>query len=362
MDLEDQYLWYFDYLKTDPRWKRITGRSTEVTFSSDESRSSILLDPHRVAEYNLKQNFVLQTRGEKWVPRAVIIRLEHRSVAVLTKDTLRRLDQLSQILDTPGLSPLWFLKKAGPGMGGGYDVRPLLLLTPDTVDRQVRDLVREMNQDVKYRRDVFVLQEGVQNPLLTEVGQKLDLRLYVLAVGSESGLVAFYACRLGDIRNTLTLYDPRSTDVSVQVTNISQNRKYAEDFSEVSRVFSPSTPWYPDVYSKFLKIVKRFGVIYGPILSASDENGDDRPFFSLIGFDAVIEAESLTPIIVEINRRPTVYPPGEAVEKHYSSAFFMRDVYDLGLMGIVEDRVGFSGYDGASFDLVYVHKAHPGRY
>lgn len=360
-DLEDVYLWFHEYLKDDPRWQeRACVSHPRVTISDSAYCSTIQIDAPRIDLLNEKQNFVEICRGEKWTPPAIILSLAKRTKSTLTQQSRRQIFHFESWLKQAGSPRLLFLKKAGPGIGGGFDVNAIVIRetsedSPSLEDRVVA-LIEKQNQSSRYSREIFVLQAGVEHPLLTPAGQKLDLRLYMLVVGDSEGLMAFYSCRVGDVRNTSAgPYSATSEDSRLQVTNVSQNKSAAGSFAEITRVFSPETApdWYDTVFSQFLVISQRIGIIYSPLLR-SETPTRNLPFVSLVGLDAVVDENSLRPMIVELNRRPTVYTPEEAREMGYSSALFMRDVFELGIRAQSDGTVGRSPSPDSQFVLVHL--------
>lgn len=339
-DLEDEFLWFNEYLQADSRWHRKPD-GTRVTISDDPRYSTITLDCPHIELMNEKQNFVRICRGEPWMPQSVILYV--KTDGQLSKTSRSNILLLENF-------PLLFLKKAGPGVGGGYDVTPIIP-RKDELQEQVEVAITRQNENPRYVSEVFVLQEGVVNPLLTRLGQKMDLRLYMLIVGSPAKRPVFYACRVGDIRNTLRYpYDPLSVDTRLQVTNIAQNRKLAVSLSDITRIFSiESAPdWYGRIFRQFLHIVRRIKNLYEKLIFSEYE----RPYVTLIGLDAVVDADTMNPMIVELNRRPTVYTPEEAEEINYSSVLFMHDVYELGIQALANDTVGEIPSENNQFVLV----------
>lgn len=331
-DLEDEFLWFHEYLMEDPRWKWRRCDKSRVLISDNPSCSIITLDCPNIELINEKQNFVEICGREAWVPESVVLNLENGKLSVRSRKLIISLNPTGQ----------WFLKKAGPGIGGGFDVTPMFIKGGDNPLQRIENEIIKQNINRRYRRDVFVLQAGIYWPLLTSLGQKMDLRLYMLIVGNSRGRLAFYACKVGNIRNTVHYpYDPRSEDTRLQITNTAQNRKFAKKTEEFTRIFSLTTQpdWYTPVFQKFLHIVKRLGIIYSPLLR-SKWAVQQIPFVTLIGLDAVIDSRTLDPMIVELNKRPTVYTPQEAEEMNHSATLFMRDVFDLGVVAISENSVG----------------------
>lgn len=343
-DLEDEFLWFNQFLRRDRRWRWISGGS--VVISDDSTRSLIQLDCPNIELMNEKQHFVEICGGEEWTPPAVVLRLTREGI--LTDESRDAIDELRG-------HHLLFLKKAGPGIGGGFDVNAIVTPRKGDVAERVEQLIEQQNQISRYRRKIFILQAGVEHPLLTPHGQKMDLRLYVMIVGLPHRS-AFYACKVGDLRNTaLGPYDPLSEDPRLQVTNISQNKTGVSSLSEITRVFSSETTpeWYDIVFPKFLHIAKRLGEIYGPLLQTDTSRRRVTSFVTLIGLDAVIDSRNVQPMIVELNRRPTVYTPEEAREMGYSSALFMYDLFRLGVQAIADGTVGQVPSPESQFVLVH---------
>ncbi len=345
-DLEDEFLWFSQYLSRDRRWRRQT--YGKVGVSDDSRRTVISLDCDGIELMNEKQNFAHICRFEEWMPESITLTLPLQQV------------QRRAIHSLQG-ARLLFLKKAGPGIGGGFDVTPIV---PGEGSSNLVDLVEqainEQNKNPKYRRDQFILQVGVENPLLTRLNQKIDLRLYMLIVGDSSGRMLFYACRVGDIRNTAAYpYDPSSTDRRLQITNVSQNRGAAVQSSDITRIFSRTTmpEYYDSIFEKLLIIAKRIGVLYSPLL-VPRAGLAPRECVTLIGLDAVVDSETLNPMIVELNRRPTVYSPEEARDMQYSSTLFMKDVFDLGIQALA-DGLQEEEAEGGEFVLVHVREHLP---
>lgn len=326
-DLEDEFLWFNEYLEGNGRWRRKPD-GVKVTLSDNPRYSVISLDCPHIDLMNEKQNFVRICRGESWMPKSVVLYIDHEGH--LSNTGRKAILSLQEF-------PLLFLKKAGPGIGGGYDVTPIIPRGEELIE-QVETAIAHQNVNLRYRSDVFILQEGVVHPLLTRLGQKMDLRLYMLIIGTGRDAPIFYACRVGDIRNTLRYpYDPSSVDTSLQVTNVAQNRKLATSLADITRIFSETTSpdWYSTIWRKFLHIVKRIKSLYSPLIVSST----GRPHITLIGLDAVIDSETMDPMIVEMNRRPTVYTPEEAEEMQYSSTYFMHDVCRLGIETLVDGEI-----------------------
>jgi hypothetical protein len=343
-DLEDEFLWFEQELSKDTDWIKTKGGST-VTVCEDPRYSTIVLDCPNYELFNEKQYFAEICEGEEWMPKSAILKLNRNGTLTLDSETALWTMQDYQLL---------FLKKAGPGIGGGFDVTPIIPRKGE-LDEQVMNSIIKQNANLRYRRDVFILQAGVANPLQTHLGQKIDLRLYMLIVGDITGKIAFYACRVGDIRNTAAYpYKPSSVDVRLQITNVAQNRKSVDDTSEITRVFSEDeTPlWYEKIFSKFLVIAERIGILYESFLRVKDPRRQ-KAFVTLIGLDAVVDEMSLEPMIVEINRRPTVYTPQEAAEMQYSSTLFMHDVFTLGIEALANGQVGKTPPLTTEFILVH---------
>lgn len=333
-DLEDEFLWFYEYITQDDSGWTEKVKSRLVTLSEDPQISRIVLDCPNIELINQKQNFARICRGEPWMPPSVILHLDSRGSI-----TPRSREDLEELLSSTRTGKLLFLKKAGHGIGGGFDVTPLISPTVGEVEEAI--LKQNQTGNPRYRRSVFILQEGVQHPLVTALGQKTDIRLYMLIVGrSDTRQVEFYACKVGDIRNTAAYpYDPSSVDTRLQITNVAQNSAYAKDKKDITRVFSRETmpEYYDGIFKKFIFIVKRIATLYEPNLS--DTRG--KYFVTLIGLDAVIDTErDMSPMIVELNRRPTVYTPSEARRMNYSSSLFMRDVFELGVQAIADGDIG----------------------
>lgn len=343
-DLEDEFLWFNKYLQQDPSWRSVPYGSL-ATLSDDPQYSRISLDCPNIELFNEKQNFVRICRGESWMPRSVVLHIDEDGY--LTGGSIANIRTMEDF-------PLLFLKKAGPGIGGGYDVTPIVS-REDKLREQVEQAIIKQNENRRYRRDVFVLQAGIENPLLTSLGQKTDLRLYMLIVGSPDGRQAFYACRVGDIRNTARYpYYPFSEDPRLQITNVAQNRNLASSTQDITRIFSrDSTSMYDRIFEHFLYIVKRIGKLYGRLISSPDRH-PGVAYVTLIGLDAVVDSRTMRPMIVEMNRRPTVYTPEEAEEMQYSSTLFMQDVFELGVQAIADDTVGLKPEDNSQFVLVRI--------
>lgn len=344
-DLEDEFLWFYEIVSRDRSWT-FSKKEALVTLSDDAEYSLIQLDCPNIELMNQKQNFVEYCGKESWVPHSIIIRLKQDGD--LSEDSLRSITEMEYY-------NLLFLKKAGPGIGGGFDVTPIYNgRSHDHLLENIETAIKEQNVNPNYRRKIFVLQAGISRPLLTSLGQKIDIRLYMLLVGNGRGRVAFYACRVGNIRNTAAYpYDPTSDDPKIQITNVAQNRRQVKDTSSITRVFSEETyptRTYQIIFKKFLYIAQRVGVIYGPLVGI----GDVKPFVTLLGLDAVVDSQTLDPMIVEINRRPTVYTPTEASKLQYSSTIFMSDVFRLGVRAIVIKNVGQVPPESSSFVLVHV--------
>lgn len=339
----EQILWFWYFVKRDG-WRFIKCSSQnkeQVTLSDlqDDDCSLIQLDCPHIELINQKEHFVRLCGHKEWVPKSIVINLTDGNIP----------EQIEQFTH-PSSSRIVFLKKAGPGIGGGYDVTPIIV-TEDHFVNDVMDAIDKQNStDKRYARRIFVLQEGVEHPLLTRRKQKTDLRLYMLIVGFKKK-IAFYACKVGDLRNAIGFpYTPTSTDPRVQITNISQNSKFVKSYAQITRIFSRQSDGeiYNVVFPKFLNIVRDLAEIYTPYLIKAE-----KPFVTLIGLDAVIDSQTLNPKIVELNRRPGVYTPDEARKLQYSSTLFMRDVFYLGVDAIVNDTIGTAA---ASHQFVLVSR------
>lgn len=331
-----EFIWFHEFITTarQQQWRYVPCSSSKpdsslVTLSDNEKCSLIQLECPGIEFLNEKQHFTRLCRKEPWTPEAIVIKID--SQGHLTESSSRAVQRWPIERYT-----LLFLKKAGYGIGGGYDVNPIVVAKPHekNLTRVIEERIALMNTHPAYRRNIFILQAGIENPVLTPRGQKLDLRLYMLIVGDMQQRYGFYACRIGDVRNTLAgPYDPYSEDIKLQVTNITQNSRFlqeGETSEAVTHLFSPeTTPWYEKVFSQFLNIARRIAVIYSPIIVLSTESY--LPSVTLLGLDAVIDSRTMAPMIVELNRRPTVYSPDVARKMKYSSAYFMRDVFEIGI-------------------------------
>lgn len=351
---EELYQWYLDFMEKDPRWRRVTGPLRDTILNENRDKTLVRTKTPALDSYAHKENFSVHTAGEYWVPHYLIIKCKPEEDSGLTETTERLLGKLEPLVREPNFPRLWFLKKGGPGICGGYDVRPLMLMPDEDLRDLVGKTVKTMNEDKRFRRDTFVLQEGIQHPMLTEKGQKFDLRLYVLIVGASNGRMAFYTCRVGLMRNSLHPYEPESTELKVQLTNTSQNKHYSEDYSQFASRFTSKYPWHKEVYGKFKDIVKSFSEIYGPIIHKGMKADKDRPFAAVLGFDAVIEAETMNPVIIEINAAPQIASPWDNKRPDHPSMVFMKDVYELGIVAILSGKVGMKPPEKSTMDLVTV--------
>lgn len=310
-DIDDAYLWFSIFLRSKEnrlRWKYEPNRNKVVTFSDKENKSLISFDIPHSETFNQKENYATILGGEPFVPESIVINLE--TSPIFSPKVLKLMER-----------GLWFVKKAGVGIGGGYDVKPIMF---NGNFQPVVEAIKQLNQNEKYRRNLFILQKGVERPLLTASGQKLDLRIYMLVTGNP---IKFYLCKIGDIRNTVSKYDG-STNTESQITNISQNKKFAKNFGDISTIYNEKTSWYKNTFPKIMKMSMRIAEVYSVVLKSSS-----KQFFSLIGLDVIIDRDTYDPYLVEMNRRPTVYQPDEAMEYGYSSSFFMKDVAEIGLNG-----------------------------
>lgn len=347
------YVWYDHFMRQDSRWeyRECHPQQRRVTIS-DEIRCSIVqLRPPQNYLFNDKR-FLVEICGEEpWTLPSIVLRIEG---GVLTDPSRNILDAYLRRSDLPDLL---FLKKAG-GVGGGYDVNPIFTAGVDGqgIVKKIEKAIRMQNGDPCYRHNFFVLQDGVVNPVLTVRGHKSDIRLYMLLVGDRQGVTAFYACKVGFFRNTTLPYDVSSEDPRVQLTNTSQNRKFASDFSEISAVFSHENypVLYDAIFNKFLHIAERVGVIYGPLLQPDDHRW--FPFVTIIGLDAVVDSTTMEPKIVEMNMNPSVSSPERCHQIGHPSSIFMRDVFELGLVALTQGKIGEQVSDDSQFILAHVHR------
>lgn len=354
-DLEDIFLWYLAFIKQDLslKWIRRTCRPGDrpVFISDRQDCSLVQIDPPRIELFNEKQNYAELCSGETWMPRTVVLWLDRP-----TKNGQLTATSEVKLKNFLGRSPqfnLLFLKKAGPGIGGGFDVTPIVP-SGDIVSR-VEHEMQLQNEESRYARDVFILQEGVANPLLTPLGQKLDFRFYFLAVGDASGNVALYASRYATVRNVWQKpYNPSAEDKGQHVTNVTQNLKECGgDYKAITRTCQLINRTEIDrtMLEQLIRIGQDLGRIYGPLFAS-----DNLPFASLLGIDCVVSAPPDPRMyVVELNRRPTVYEPQRAVDMEYASINIMNDVYRLGISSLVTGTLRIHPRPG---NFILVYKSH----
>lgn len=350
-DLEDIFLWYLLFIKMyvsniakKLKWTySISSGRNFVTLSDIQKHSIIKIDPPRVELFNQKENFVKICKKASWIPKSIIFYLSgtDQNNEIIPESKKELYDFLENLLDETDTNVLVFIKKGGPGIGGGYDVIPMVIYPDDNTEdviQRIEDKCVNINKDKRYARNIFILQRGIDNPLLTPRKQKTDFRFHLLAVGNGNGLIVFYASKTGVMRNTYQYpYDPWSEDTSIQITNISQNlSKVNGKLSYIMNTFDKKyKSLYDPIMTQIYSISSDIGKFYAPIFSS------DYPFASVLGIDCMVDKDSLKVYVIELNRRPTIYKPWEAEELKYESIIFMKDAFRLGVASLVENNMGF---------------------
>src|SRR6185437_11197737 len=199
-DLDAPYLWFNEFIKHDTkrRWEHVANPKQVVTFSSYTDKSRISYDIPHSEEFNQKERFIQHLGNESFVPMSYII----------SPSTWK---EFEKILSSEFVG-LWFLKKAGKGIGGGYDVKPIIYVSKQQFLKDIRDEIQEMNIHPLYRRNIFILQRGIDSPVLTPTGEKFDLRIYMMMVGTKNFLLS-YLCKLGDVRIASEKYSSECLDL-----------------------------------------------------------------------------------------------------------------------------------------------------
>lgn len=114
------YVWYHHFLSRDPRWEFRDG--CRVTISDEKTCSLVQGLPPHSDLLNDKRHFTRICRGESWTLPALVLQIDHEE-GRLDEPSRGRLEAYLLREDLPSLL---FLKKAG-GVGGGYDVHPLII-------------------------------------------------------------------------------------------------------------------------------------------------------------------------------------------------------------------------------------------
>lgn len=308
---------YLKYFKENPENWIEDRDSSSVTYSNYQKISCIKTYTNLISTtVALKANLAKMLNQESYFPKSIVFELYKGSKI---PNGLSR-----QWNPEPG--SLWFLKKSILTSYGGYDVFPIRATTKSSGLRQIEEAVRESNEVKKYRSNFFVLQQGIDRPILMEYNRKMykfDIRFYALIVKVDSKTPAeFYTHRKFMTRRSLEPYDSESTRKEVMLTNTTFAGIKGVKRSDVTQVFDDSDDLYEPMFDVFSHLCNKH------LRKLDKDILNPAPIINMIGIDFIFDEEG-NPYILEINKSPALI---DIRSPHYSPdihTMFEPDFFDL---------------------------------
>lgn len=298
-----------------------------VTYSNYQKYSLIKNSIFNIKILTIKDNLYKNIKGKKYCLDFVVFDIKNNYIDELNKNIKLN-------------NELWFLKKSADTTLGGYDIFPIYsdLNFIDNLNRKIN----ESNKEKKYESSIFILQKGVDNPILIN-DKKFDFRMYGLIVYTKNE-IGFYFYKTGIIRKSMQKYDKNSTEKNVQLTNTTFNKKELNEISD----YEVLTEMYDENHNLY-NYYDEMKNIYIDVMDTYKNKFDVTTYkygYHLIGLDFIIDNNGV--YLLEINRSPAIYYDEDRVKylhKNMEYEMFDKRFYKITIESIIKCNI-FKGNVG----------------
>ena len=231
---------------------------------------------------------------------------------------------------TPG--ELWFLKKVSNLTYGGYDVFPIRAHRSFNVTvKALKRLIGVSNRIPKYRSNVFLLQRGVDSPmLLRQMGKyyKFDIRAYGLIVQRNRKVrPEYYFFKHFLTRRSIQPYDPTSLSKDTMITNTTHAKENDVDVGKLTSLRSSRDRLYSGILAAYSHLVNN---VFERIKNKSVT-------VCILGLDYIYDTQGNI-YLLEVNRRPVIHSDPDKCERLHHNLelkMFDEDFYQISFEAIV---------------------------
>lgn len=312
-----------DYLKyfraNSSKWKFEKGVKKQLTFSNFEDISYIKAYSNPLVRYiSIKSNLAEMLNGEIYSPKTIIFTLQNSKIPELRNWNREK-------------GSLWFLKKSSNITYGGFDVFPIIFNNMEETLSKIKKFIDDSNKDSKYYSEDFILQQGIQHPLLMPGPNgglyKFDIRTYGLIVKvSKNHPYEFYFFKKFLNRRSMKPYDDLSSDPSVMLTNTTQGKELGEDISKLVSLGNSDDS--PELFNPMYNI---YDDLCNNHLSKFNNTDFNNPAINIIGIDFIFDS-SYNCYILEINKWPKIICDKNDRKKYHfnmEDTMFADDFFDI---------------------------------
>lgn len=316
---------YLRYFKSNSKWTYQEKIHKGVFFSNYEAKSYIKAYSNPLVRHIAdKANLANMIEGESYSPNTVTFRLINGKVQ-------------GNIKWYPEVGSLWFLKKSGDLTYGGFDVFPILVKSRKEAMTEIQANIYKSNEHKKYYEDSFLLQKGIDNPLLMSNGPleyKFDIRAYGLVVKIPDHDHEFYFFKKYLNRRSMSPYNPKDTSTSVMLTNTTQAGVHGVPIEDLTSIGDDVNNH--DIYESIYEV---YSELCNNHLRKFDSNSFKNPSINIIGIDFIFDSKK-NPYILEINKFPAIHcDPIKRKKFHHNmeESMFDTDFFDITFNSIIEE-------------------------
>lgn len=191
------------------------------------------------------------------------------------------------------------MKKTSDLTYGGFDVFPIKVDTIKSAITQINNSIKIANKEKKYKSNEFLLQKGIENPLLMLYKKRMykyDIRAYGLLVKvDEETPTEYYFLKKFRTRRAILPYDENVISKEVMLTNTTQAGLKGFKIEELSKIEDETSDLYEAMFEVYYNLCKDH-------LRKIDETSL-TPSINLIGIDFIFD-QNKNPYILEINKYP----------------------------------------------------------